>query len=600
MKLTGGEIIVESLIAHGVPYAIGIPGHGCLALADAFIGREDKIRVLQAKQEMSAVHLADGYYRATGRPLMVFTSIGPGAINTAIGAATAFADSTPVLIVTGNAHTHMRGHGLLQEIERAHDANFPRVLEPVVKRYWKVDCAGQLPTVMARAFNQMLTGRRGPVLIDLPMDVGAESADVEIAVPGKRLAGGRQMPDPADIEKAARLLAGAKRPVILAGGGVASAGAFRELRALAESLGAAVVTTMQGKGVFPEDHPLYAWHTGSKGTTVGLKMTSTADVLLAVGCRFADETACSYKHGVAFAIPPTKLIHIDIDPSEIGKNYPVEAGIVADARPALAQIVKQLKSRIKKADYARTAFYKELQAEKAKWLKHVDRLAGSRLSPPTISRVLREIRGALARDVFVVTSSGNVQAQLLQEFPFYEPGTCITTGGFSTMGFTLPASLGVKLAHPKRQVVGIVGDGDFQMTMQELSTAVEQGINVVTVVLDNAGWLAIKDLQQAAFGLDRAVATDFLTPDGKPHFIDFRKIGEAMGCYAEQLSDYREIGAALGRCLKAGRPALLDIKVHRDFPLSGSPAVGWWDVPIPTYLKDKRAKYEREIKKEKL
>ncbi len=239
MRLTGGEIVAEYLISQGVPYVIGIPGHGCLGLADAFIGREKKIKVLQAKQEMSAVHIADGYYRATGRALMVFTSIGPGAINTAIGAATAFADSTPVLIVTGNAHVHMRGHGLLQEIERSHDANFPRVLEPVVKRYWKVDTVGQLPTIMARAFNIMMTGRRGPVLIDVPMDVGAATADVEIAEPDKRSAAGIPMPDPAEIAKAVKLLAGAKRPVILAGGGVHSAGAYKELRALAETVGAA-------------------------------------------------------------------------------------------------------------------------------------------------------------------------------------------------------------------------------------------------------------------------------------------------------------------------------------------------------------------------
>lgn len=600
MKLTGGEIIVESLIKHGVKYAIGIPGHGCLSLADAFIGREKKIKVLQAKQEMSAVHIADGYYRSTGKPLMVFTSIGPGAINTAIGAATAFADSTPVLIVTGNAHTHMRGHGLLQEIERAHDANFPRVLEPVVKRYWKVEHPGQLPTIMARAFNQMLTGRRGPVLIDLPMDVQAASVDVEIPAPESRRASGAPMPDPAEIAKAAALLAGAKRPVILAGGGVHSAVAYKELLALAEAVGAAVVTTMQGKGCFPELHPLYAWHTGSKGTTVGLRMTSTADVLLAVGCRFADETACSYKHGVAFSIPPTKLIHIDIDPSEIGKNYPVEVGIIADAKATLAQIAAGVKKKIKSRDYTKTTFFKDLQESRSKWMKHVDKLASSKLEPPTISRVLRELRCALADDAFLVTSSGNVQAQMLQEYPFPEPGTCITTGGFSTMGFAVPASIGVKLAHPKRQVVGIVGDGDFMMTMQELTTAVELGLKTVTIVLDNAGWLAIKDLQQAAFGEDRAVATDFLLPNGKPHFVDFRKIAEGMGCYAEQVSGYKEIGPAIERCLKADGPALLDIKVWREYPQSGSPAVGWWDVPIPAYMKKKREKYEREIKQEKL
>ena len=169
MRWTGGEIVAEALIREGVPYAIGIPGHGNLALVDAFLTRKDRICVLQAKQEMAAVHMADGYYRMTGQPLAAFTSIGPGAVNTAIGVATAYVDSTAVLVITGSTHTHMRGKGVLQEIERSHDANFARMLEPVVKRYWRVDQVGQLPTIMQRAFTQMLTGRRGPVLMDLPI-----------------------------------------------------------------------------------------------------------------------------------------------------------------------------------------------------------------------------------------------------------------------------------------------------------------------------------------------------------------------------------------------------------------------------------------------
>ena len=297
MRLTGGEIVAEYLISEGVPYVIGIPGHGCLGLADAFLGRERRIRVLQAMQEMAAVHMADGYYRASGRPLAVFTSIGPGAINTAIGAATAYVDSTPVLILNGSAHTHMRGKGLLQEIERSRDDDFERVLQPVVKRSMRADRVELLPSIMKRAFNVMMTGRRGPVNVVLPMDVQSASADVVMPDPSRSVPSGQARGDPDSVVRAARLLADAKRPVILAGGGVAAAGAQDALLRLAEAKGAAVVTTMAGKGCFPEDHPLYAWHTGSKGTSVGLRMTSSADVILAVGCRFADETACSYRPG---------------------------------------------------------------------------------------------------------------------------------------------------------------------------------------------------------------------------------------------------------------------------------------------------------------
>lgn len=600
MKLTGGEIIAEYFIAQGVPYAIGIPGHGCLGLADAFIGRESRIRTLMVKQEMSAVHLADGYYRASKKPLAVFTSIGPGAINTAIGAGTAFADSTAVLILTGSAHTHMRGKGLLQELERMRDDDFERVLSPLVKRSWRVDTIDQLPSVMKRAFNVMMTGRRGPVNVVLPMDVQSASADVRLPKPESSGPSGAVKGDPDAVRRAAELFAAAKRPVILAGGGVASSGAEKQLLELAELKGAAVVTTMAGKGVFPEDHPLYAWHTGSKGTSVGLKMTSTADVILAVGCRFADETSCSYRPGVAFSIPPTKLIHVDIDPYEIGKNYPVEVGVNGDAKSVLADAIAQLKEVAKKKSIQNPAFTKEIADENRKWANHVAKLLGAKTKLPTISQALREIRGAIARDAYVVTSSGNTQAQMLQEFPFYVPGTCITTGGFSTMGFTLPAAIGVKLAKPDRQVIGMVGDGDFMMTMQEMATAMELGTPIVMVVVNNQGWLAIKDLQMDAYGEKRAIAVDFKTPDGKLYSPDLAATARAFGLYTQKTDKRSGIAPAVKKALASGRPSLVEVTVHREYPLSGSPAVGWWDVPVPTYLKDRRAKYEKARREEKL
>jgi acetolactate synthase-1/2/3 large subunit len=600
MILTGGEIVAEYLISEGVPYVLGIPGHGSLGLADAFIGREDRIKVLKMMQEMGGVHLADGYYRACRRPLAVFTSIGPGAINTAIGAATAYVDSTPVLIINGSAHTHMRGKGLLQEVERERDDNFESLLEPVVKRSMRVDTIEQLPSIMKRAFNVMMTGRRGPVNIVLPMDVQSASANVALPKPAESVPGGRVQGDPGAVGRAARLLAGAKRPVILAGGGVGAAEAEEALRELAELKGAAVVTTMAGKGCFPEDHPLYAWHTGSKGTTIGLHMTSTADVILAVGCRFADETACSYRHGVAFTIPPTKLIHIDIDPYEIGTNYPVEVGIEGDAKAVLEDITAELEEIALKKEIKNPEFLRELVREQRKWVRYTDKLVSAKTKLPTISQLLRELRGVMARDAYLVTSSGNTQAQMMQEFPFYVPGTCITTGGFSTMGFTLPATIGVKLARPDRQVVGLTGDGDFLMTMQEMATAVQAGTPIVIVVANNQGWLAIKDLQMDAFGKKRAVAVDFETPDGKIYSPDITAAAHAFGWSAQKVAERAGIAPAVKKAISSKRPALVEVIVHREFPYSGSPAVGWWDVPVPAYLKERRAKYEKEQKEEKL
>ncbi|MCK4481143.1 MAG: thiamine pyrophosphate-binding protein [Candidatus Lokiarchaeota archaeon] len=603
-KYTGGEVISKYLIKEGVKYVIGIPGHGNLPLVDAFFKDKDKIQLIQVKQEMSGVHLAVGYYRVTGKPLCVFTSIGPGAINTAIGIADAFVDSFPCLIITGDTHVHMRGKGVLQEIERKKDSSMPKILEPIVKRSFEVDTVGQLATIMQRAFNIMLTGRRGPVHIDLPMDVQANSIEVKIPEPLERRPIGRIRGDPEIIKKAAQLIKDSKRPVLFIGGGAISSNTSEEIKVLAEKIGAAVVVTMMGKDIIDNSHPLYCWSAGSKGTTVGLKMTSTADIILAIGCRFADETASSYKDGVSFSIPPTKLIQIDIDPHEIGKNYPVTLGIVGDAKACLNQILEELGDYSR--NYKNTDYFKEIQEEKIKWFKFLDENRDDSKIPVMISTVLREVRKFFDRDAVVVTSSGNVQAQMLQDLEFYEPKTCLTAGGFSTMGYSIPAAIGAKLGSidigkPNRQVVALVGDGDFMMTISELSMAVQLGFdNIFFIVLNNHGWIAIKDLQQAAFGEDRGYGTAFHDKDGNTYSPDFAKIGEAFGCYSEKISRKDEIIPTLERAAKSGKPAVIEIEVQREYPFTGSPAVGWWDVPIPEYLKDRRKKYEQESKGEKI
>ena len=311
--------------------------------------------------EQCAVHLADAYHRVSGHPLAVSTSIGPGAANTACGVAQAYVDSSAVLVLTGSVHTYMRGHSVLQEIDRTHWANFPRVLEPIVKQWWQPSRVDQLPFVLHRAFNLMLTGRRGPVLIDLPMDIQAESADVEIPDPARHRPLHGPAGHPQDIERAAELLAGAQRPVLLVGGGAVTSGAAEEVRKLAEHLGAAVITTWSGQGIFPEDHPLYAWHPGSIGSLCANRLCQSADLVLAVGTRFVDWTTASYTADI-YRIPPTKLIHIDIEEREIGKNYPVEVGIRADAKVALGQLLAALEDRSKKPrDYRNSPYFAEIR-----------------------------------------------------------------------------------------------------------------------------------------------------------------------------------------------------------------------------------------------
>jgi acetolactate synthase-1/2/3 large subunit len=591
LRLTGGQIVAEYLAREGVPYVLAIPGHGNAALLDAFVDRDD-IRVLPVVHEQCATHIADAYYRVSGQPLVVSTSIGPGAVNAASGLAQCYVDSIAVLLITGSVHTYMRGRAVLQEIERDHWANFPRMVEPVVKRWWQPSRVDQLPYVLHRAFSAMLTGRRGPALIDLPMDLQAEAADVEIPEPHSRRPSLRARPDGELLERAARLLRDAKRPAIVAGGGAHTSGAGREIVALAELLGAPIATTWQGKGVVPEDHELYAWHPGDIGASCANELLRAADIVLAVGYRFVDWTASSYRSGVTYRFPDSKLVQIDVDPQEIGKNYPVEVGIVADAKDALADLVAWLQENGGARDWRDSEYHREIRrAVDAWWDSFADRRDAND-APVSISRALRDLRGVLDRDGIVVTGAGLPQSQVYQEFPVYEPHTHVTSGGFSTMGFTVPAAIGAKLAAPGRQVVGVAGDGDFAMNVQELATAMQLGLSIVYLVLNNYGWQSINNLQKATFG--RELITRFRTPDGRDYSPDFTRLAEAYGCQGERVESPDGIIPALERAFAADRPAIVEVMCATEGPLAQLSKVGWWDVPIPAYMEEKRKQYERE------
>lgn len=595
MRLTGGEIIVDSLIEAGVEYVLGIPGHGCLAFFDALRDREEKglIKYIQVKQEMSAVHMADAYYRVTGKPLAVFTSIGAGALNTAIGLGTAFVDSTSVLVITGDTHTHMRGVGVLQEVERKQDSDVINCFKPITKRCWRVDTVGQLPKIMKRAFNQMLSGRRGPVLVSVPMDVQADSIDVMSLKIDNRYTDDAFPANENSIRNAYALMKSAKRPVIVAGGGALYANAGNELVKMAETWGAAVVTTMAGKGVFPENHPLYGWHGGSKGTNVGNHLCRNADVILAVGCRFADESTSSYKKGATYNFPDTKLVHVDIDPGEIGKNYSVDVGVLGDLKLVLGQLASAFEADNTVTDYKNSAYYQEIIEENDKWQQALADERAKSGERTTISKIITMLNEKYPKNGLVVTSSGNSQAQVLQEYCFTHPKTHITTGGLSTMGFAYPAALGARLADTGVPVLTLVGDGDFMMTMQEMATAVKYNIPVIIMLVNNYGWHAIKDLQIDVYGKDYAFGNDFNDADGKPYSPDFAEIAKGFNIYAQKSNSVEEAAAALENALAANKPSLIEVMVSSEHPYTGGCATGWWDVPVPHYIKTPYENYNK-------
>ena len=580
-RLTGAELVVEHLVRQGVRFAAGIPGHGCWTLTDALLDRADAIRTVQVMHEQSAVHLADGYYRASGDPMLAFTSIGPGATNTVIGMATAYVDSTAVALFTGSPHTYLRGRGLLQELDRRHVADNPRIFEPVVKEWWQPSRVDELPFVLDRAWNAMGSGRPGPVLLDIPMDVQAGAAEVSLRDP---VPAGRPRPDADLVERAARLLAGAQRPVIVAGGGVISADATPELRALAERLGAPVVTTWNGKGAIDETHPLAGLTIGDTGSTIGNALAASADVILSVGCRFVDWSASSWRAGVTFAIPPAQLIQLEIDPREMGKTYPATVPLVGDAQAGLADLVAAL-GRGTPA----TAYGEEIETLRAAWHAQVELKSGSDASPMTMARAVREVQAATRDDAIVVTGAGLPQGMVKQRWVTRQPRTHLTSGGFSSMGFTLPAAIGAQLAKPDTQVVAVCGDGDFLQTMQELATAAMLGVPVCTVVLDNSGWISIKGGQQVHFG--RTAATDFLR-GGAPYSPDFATIGRAFGVHTELAAAAADVRPAVERALASDGPSLVHVRVDRELEVAGPDKTGWWDVPVP----EGRPAYEEQLR----
>ena len=602
MRLTGGQIVVKYLEKEGVPYTLGIPGHGILGFFDALRESEKsgKIRYLQVKHEQTAAHIADGYFRLKGEPLAVFASIGPGSLNTAIGLATAYVDSSAVFEVIGDTHVQMKGVGVLQEVERYQDSNLLRAFEPLAKRSWRAESASQLPRIMQRAFNQMLTGRKGPVVVALPMNVQAADADVTLPKPGSQRAAHRPSGDPAAVAEAVKLMLGAKRPVILAGGALFQPGAQEKLVRLAESWGAAVVTTMASKSAFPEDHPLNGFHTGSKGTPVGLKLTREADVVLALGTRFADETTCSYRHGAGFSFPETKLIQVDIESGEIGKNYPCDVGILGDVSLVMEQLTGALEATAPSLPAGGSDDYlQEIHALKAEWKVAIQKKREQRYELITISQLVGELNECAPANAVIATSSGNTQAQLFQEFEFKNGQRHLTTGGFSTMGWAMPAAIGAKLACPDRPVIALMGDGDFMMTMQELSFLSQYEVPVVVIVANNRGWMAIKDLQYDVLGAEYAFGNDF-ERKGEPYSPDFEAVARAFGIDACTISQPGELAGALGRALDSGKPALISVDVCREYPASGGEAYGWWDVPIPAYMRERRKAYEKGLGEERV
>ena len=534
MKLTGAQIVCESLVKEGVEVIFGFPGGTLLPFYDT-LPSYPQLRHILVRHEQGAAHAADGYARATGRPGLCCATSGPGATNLVTGIANAYLDSSPVIAMTGQVARPFIGKDAFQEID------ITGITLPITKHNYIVLSAANLAGVFKEAFYIATTGRLGTVLIDIPRDVFIEEADfhypAKIELPGyKPTVRGH----PAQTRKAAHLINRAECPVIISGRGVIISGAYQELKELAEKAQVPVITTLLGTSSFPENHMLSLGMLGMHGLAYANMAVSNADLVIAIGMRF-DDRATGVVSGFA---PKASIIHIDIDPAEIGKNVRVDVPIVGDVKNVLRELNKQVTNQ------THVGWIQQLE----QWRQEHPSTAirgGEELLPQYVIRSICEVTNSNAT---IVTGVGQHQMWSAQHFCYKKPNSFISSGGLGTMGFELPAAIGVKVGRPEETVWCIAGDGGLQMTIQELATMVQERLAIKIAVMNN-GYLGMVRQWQELFYERRYVATPLMNPD-------FLKIADAYGISALRVKKRSEVIPAIQRAMEHDGPFLIDFMIE--------------------------------------
>jgi acetolactate synthase-1/2/3 large subunit len=570
--MTGADFIAECLSQEGVTKVFGQCGHTNLALIDALpkVG----IDFVSFRHEQLAAHAADAYFRVSHRLAVVLVHLSPGLTNALTGVVTAAADLTPMIVISGNTPSYNHARDGHQCIRFQADASQGDIFRPFCKRVWRVDDPQLLPDVLPRALNLAQSGRPGAVLIDVSMDVFSRPVKGSVPPMRSRRPGQHRTPGAdAAIGDAADALLRAARPVIFAGNGVHLSEAWSELKALAEYAGIPVATSLMGKGAFPEDHPLSVGMTGIWGSRVANETTRTADVILAIGTGFGEADCSSWNPQHTFAIPPSRLVQIDADPHEIGKAYPVDVGIVGDAKASLAKLLDRIQDRVPAVDWRQSRRYAQLEAAKQAWrgeLVASQRDGGQPIHP---ARLLFELSQALPEDAIVVTDVGWNKNGAGQQLLTRRPLTFITSGGMATMGYAPAAAIGAKLASPRHPVVALVGDGGFMSACGALATAVELGTPVVWVLFNNYCFSTIRTMGEAYF--KSTYGTEFTRPDGTPYNPDFQLLARAHGIEARLVEDPDDLPRVLRECVSLNVPCVLEVRTRGDLPM---PRTGYWDI----------------------
>jgi acetolactate synthase-1/2/3 large subunit len=550
MSRKGADIVIETLKEEGVEVIFGLPGGAIMEVYDALY-RDGSIKHILTRHEQGAGHMAEGYAKATGKVGVAMTTSGPGATNIVTPIADAYMDSVPIVVITGQVPTHMIGNDAFQEVD------IVGITRPITKHNFLVRDIEELPLIIRQAFYIARTGRPGPVLIDIPKDVTQKFSDVRIpsddkvreSLPGYKphVEGNLQQ-----IKKAAKLISEARRPVLYVGGGAVNSEAQEELIELAELMKIPVTTTTQGKGAFPEDHPLSLRMLGMHGTYYANMAVYNCDLLIAVGARFDDRVTGKIDE---FA-PDAKIIHIDIDPASISKNIIVDVPIVGDVKIVLKKLLSEIKRKGAKILHPE---------EREKWLSQIEKW--KKLHPLTYRNskkvikpqyVIEQIHKATGGEAIIVPGVGQHQMWAAMFYKYSYPRQFINSGGLGTMGFGLPAGIGAKVGRPEKEVFVVDGDGSFVMTMQEIITAVEYRVPVRVAIINN-GYLGMVRQWQELFYDRRYSEVDLSV---QPDFVKLAESMGAVGFRAEKPSEVRDI---IEEALKIDdRPVILDFVVDRE------------------------------------
>lgn len=579
-RMKGGDLIVEHLINNKIPYVFGICGHGNVGLLDSLYAARDRIKMISPRHEQVAAHMADAYFRVRHEAVATLTSCGPGSCNIVMPLAVALSDSSAILAITANVPTQQFNRSPFQEINRHFQADFPNIVRPVVKRSFQPTRVDMLPLALRQATTTMLQGRPGPVNLDIPFNVFQEEDDVELPPASPGLNATRSGASPDEVTAALDMILAAKKPVIFIGHGVTLSEASAELTALVHKLGIPVISSPNGMGCLDMKDELSLGFIGRNGAYAANQAGRHTDVVLTLGARFDDRSASSWLPGYSWNFPHTKLIHVDVDPSELGRNYPPDLGILGDARTFLRQLLAEIDRRGATRNSAVAAWHADLKGWRAEWDKFTRPNFEKHASPMRPERVVADCQAVLPDDAILACDVGVNHNWYMQFWNARKPQTMLNSWGFSGMGFGAAGVMGAKLAAPDKPCVSIVGDGSFTMVPHVVCTAVEYNIPVVWVLWNNFGWVSIRDIQLGMFG-GRELGTMFHAgANNKPYNPDFAAWAKAAGCDALTITKSEDFKGALEHAVKANKPFLLDVHVDAEIR---PPATGSWHLPPTPY-----------------